>query len=89
MHAYQVQFLAFFKERDAQDPDSPHWYNPIEDYSTTRKPVNFEEVPVFEEKIVSFGERFAHVSTFLLVMVLYTAVVFFATFVLFVKYDVR
>ena len=89
LHTYQVQFLAFFKERDAQDPDSPHWYNPVEDYSTTRKPVSFEELPLFAEKTISFGERFAYASTFLLVMIIYTAVIFFATFALFVRYDVR
>jgi len=89
LHAYQSQFLAYFKEKDAQDPDSPHWYNPFEDFSTTKKPVNFEEFPLFTEKIISFGERFSYAGTFLLVMVLYTMMIFFATFALFTKYDVR
>ena len=38
------------------------------------------------EKTISFV---AYASTFLLVMMMYTAVIFFATFVLFVRYDVR
>ncbi|MCE5251942.1 ABC transporter permease [bacterium] len=89
LHVYQAQFLAFFKEKDAQDTGSPHWYNPYEDVSTTRKPVNFGEIPVFNEKPVSFGERFTFARTYFVVIVLYTAVVFFLTFALFVKYDVR
>ena len=89
LKAFQIQFLAFFKEKDAADQNSPHWYNPNEDVSTSRKPVNFGEVPVFGKETISFEARFAHASTYLLVMVLYTAVIFFATFVLFVRYDVR
>lgn len=89
LHAYQTQLLTFFKAKDAADPASPHWYNPYEDYSTTRKPVKFEEVPLFQEKIISFGERFSFASIYIVVMVLYTALVFFLTYVLFVKYDVR
>ena len=57
MHVHQQQFLQFFKEKDMNDPDSPHWYNPVEDYSTTRKPVNFEEVPIFKESVISASER--------------------------------
>ena len=89
LKAFQIQFLGFFKEKDAADQDSPHWYNPNEDVSTSRKPVNFGEVPVFEEEAISFEARFSHASTYLLVMILYTAVIFFLTFVLFVRYDVR
>jgi ABC-type transport system involved in multi-copper enzyme maturation permease subunit len=89
LHIYQERFLSFFKEKDANDPESPHWYNPIEDYSTTRKPVNFEELPLYTEKTISFGERFSCASKYLLLIAVYAAVVFFATFVLFVRYDVR
>ncbi|MFC1528702.1 ABC transporter permease [Candidatus Latescibacterota bacterium] len=89
LHVYQEQFLAFFKEKDASDPDSPHWYNPYEDLSTTRKPANFEELPLYKEKVISIDERIMQASIYLLVMVVYTALVFFLTFVLFVRYDVR
>jgi len=89
LHDYQVQFLTFFKEKDAQDRDSPHWYNPYEDISTTRKPVNFSEVPVFQEKSIPLQERVSFAGQYLVVMVLYTSLVFFAAFVLFVRYDVR
>ena len=89
LHAYQIQFLTFFKEKDAQDTNSPHWYNPREDVSTTRKPVKFEEIPVFQEKVLTYGEHFARAFPYGVVILLYTAVVFCLTFVLFVRYDVR
>jgi len=89
LHSFQPQFLQFFKELDANDPDSPHWYNPREDYSTTKKPVSFEQVPLFEEKIISLEERFSFILKYLLIIVIYTAVIFFSTFVIFVRYDVR
>jgi ABC-type transport system involved in multi-copper enzyme maturation permease subunit len=89
LHGYQAQFLQFFKTIDAADPDSPHWYNPIEDYSTTKKPVAFEQVPVFEEKPLSLAARMSFVVNYLAVMIFYIAAVFSLTFVLFLRYDVR
>ncbi len=89
MHVYQGQFLSFFKNIDAQDKDSPHWYNPHEDVSTTRKPVAFEEIPLFEEKSVSLPERISSVIKYLIINVVYICVIFLLTFVLFVRYDVR
>jgi len=89
LHGYQVQFLQFFKTIDAADPDSPHWYNPWYDYSTTKKPVDFEQVPLFEEKPLSFAARFSFLRNYLVVMILYIGVVFSLTLVLFLRYDVR
>ncbi|MFC1562901.1 ABC transporter permease subunit [candidate division KSB1 bacterium] len=89
LHAYQPQFLQFFKELDANDPDSPHWYNPYESLSTTRKPVNFEQVPVFEELTVSLNERFSFILKYLIMIIIYTSVIFFSSFALFVRYDAR
>ena len=31
LHAFQEQFLQWFKDVDAKDDGSPHWYNPYED----------------------------------------------------------
>lgn len=89
MSIYQSQFLDFFKDIDAQDPDSPHWYNPNEDVSTTRKPVAFENVPLFEEKPMPFSDRLSSIMIYMIISIIYTAVIFFLTFVLFVRYDVR
>jgi hypothetical protein len=89
LHEFQSLFLQFFKNIDANDPDSPHWYNPYEDFSTTKKPVSFEQVPLFEEKIISFKERFSFLFNYLIIIIIYTGVIFFSSFVLFVRYDVR
>ena len=89
LHTFQPMFLQFFKELDANDTDSPHWYNPYEDFSTTKKPVNFGEVPLFEEKVISLEKRFSFMLKYLILIVIYTALIFFASFVLFVRYDVR
>jgi ABC-type transport system involved in multi-copper enzyme maturation permease subunit len=89
MHVYQGQFLDFFKALDAVDKDSPHWFNPNEDVSTTRKPVAFEKVPQFQEQPMSFAERLLPVLKYLVIAVFSTAAVFLATFFLFVRYDVR
>jgi len=88
-HVYQGQFLAFFKNLDAQDPQSPHWYNPFENVSTTRKPVAFETVPQFVEKPMSLAERIKPALGFLVINVVYACLIFFLSFILFVRYDVR
>ncbi len=89
VQVHQEQFLQFFKEKDVNDPDSPHWYNPVEDLSTTRKPVSFEEVPIFKEKVISISERLKYGGFYILILALYTAAIFFFTFMRFAKYDVR
>ncbi len=89
MHIFQGQFLDFFMALDAADKDSPHWYNPNEDVSTTRKPVAFEKVPQFREQPMTFGERVAPVLKYLLIGVFYACAVFLLSYVLFVRYDVR
>jgi ABC-type transport system involved in multi-copper enzyme maturation permease subunit len=89
LHVYQGQLLGFFKALDVRDEDSPHWYNPKENVSTTRKPAAFETVPRFEEKPMSVAERLAPVLVTLVVNVFYVCAVFLLTYVLFVRYDVR
>lgn len=89
MHVYQSQFLSFFKTLDAADKDSPHWWNPSENVSTTRKPVAFEKVPQFEERPMSAADRVAPALKYLVINIFMASAVFFLTFVLFVRYDVR
>jgi ABC-type transport system involved in multi-copper enzyme maturation permease subunit len=89
LHAFQGRFLTFFKDKDAADKDSPHWYNPFEDYSTTRKKVSFAEAPQYRERTIPLVERISNGGVFFLVMSMYTAIIFALTFVLFMKYDVR
>ncbi len=89
MHIYQAQFLNFFKALDAADKDSPHWYNPNENVSTTRKPIAFEKVPQFEERPMSLADRLGPALKYLLINIFMLSAVYFAAFILFVRYDVR
>jgi len=89
LHMFQEQFLQWFKEIDAKDPDSPHWYNPWEDVSTSRKPVSVEEAPQYREQIAPFSERFQFVSGYLIALIVMIAVIFGFCFYFFVRYDVR
>ncbi len=89
LHVYQAQLLAFFQALDARDPESPHWYNPNEDVSTTRLPVAFETVPVFQERPMSFSERLSSSFKYLMVNAAFVAAAFSLSFFLFVRYDVR
>ncbi|MCK5135239.1 MAG: ABC transporter permease subunit [Bacteroidales bacterium] len=89
LSGFQEQFLSFFKEADAADEESPHWYNPYERYSTTRKPVSFEEVPVYTEQIAPFDERLEFMLKYVIILIIYTGAIFSLCFVLFMKYDAR
>jgi ABC-type transport system involved in multi-copper enzyme maturation permease subunit len=89
LHVYQGQLLNFFKTLDAADTNSPHWYNPNENVSTTRKPVAFEKVPQFEEKPPAFAGRAGSALRYLVVNIFMAGAVFFLTFILFVRYDAR
>jgi len=89
IHVYQGQFLAFFQALDTQDPKSPHWFNPNEDVSTTRLPVAFETVPLFQEKPMSFSDRLLSSTNCLIINTVFIALIFSLGYVLFVRYDVR
>jgi ABC-type transport system involved in multi-copper enzyme maturation permease subunit len=89
IHTFQNTLLTWFKDIDAKDPASPHWYNPYEGVSTTRKGVSWETVPQFREQKSSFGERLAAAELSLVLLVIYTVLAFALSFVLFLKYDVR
>ena len=89
LHVYQLQFQNFFMALDARDPKSPHWINPQEDVSTTRQKVAIETVPQFTEKPMSFGDRLRSAFKYLITLILIGCVVYFLSFILFVRYDVR
>jgi ABC-type transport system involved in multi-copper enzyme maturation permease subunit len=88
-HVYQPQFQSFFKDLDAKDPNSPHWYNPFEDVSTTRLKVDAAVVPQFQERPMSAGDRIRSVFPFLLLSVFIIGLVYVLSFVFFIRYDVR
>ena len=89
LHVYQGQFLAFFKNLDAQDLKSPHWYNPNENISTTRLPVSFETVPQFSERPLTLADRVKPAAVYLAILVLMGGLVYLLSYFLFVRYDVR
>jgi len=86
---FQSQFLQWFKDIDAKDSESPHWYNPNENLSTSRKPVEVDQIPQYREQIASFASRILFVSPYLITMFLVIAVIFGGCFYYFVRYDMR
>ena len=89
IHDYQGLFLNWFKAFDAKDPKSPHWYNPYEDYSTSKSKVNIDEVPVYSERIIPFTQRISQSGIYIAFLLVYTTIIFFISFIIFVRYDVR
>ncbi len=89
MKLYQVQLLEWFKDVDANDPESMHIYDPYNTYGMTHKIVDFETVPQFRERRATLSERLDAARLSLLLLILYTAIAFALSFVLFLKYDVR
>ncbi len=89
IHAYQGRFLNFFKELDAANQGSPHWFNPSEDLSTTRLKVPWETVPQFSERPVSPAGRLAAAAPYVGLMTFLTCLAFMSALVLFIRYDVR
>ena len=86
---FKIQYLQWFKNLDAKDNDSPHWYNPAEDFSTTKKPVSYEEIPQYTERSTTIGERLAETIKYLAVMLAYMGVMFFIAILRFERYDVK
>jgi ABC-type transport system involved in multi-copper enzyme maturation permease subunit len=89
LHTYQAQFQDWFKAFDAKDEKSPHWFNPYEDYSTSKLKVNIDEVPVFTERTVSFTDRLVEGGLYIALLLVYMAILFFVSFLLLIRYDVR
>ncbi|MDR2915695.1 MAG: ABC transporter permease [Tannerella sp.] len=89
LHVFQEQFLQWFKELDAKDPDSPHWYNYMEDISTSNKPVSVDQIPQYQEQYSPFDKRILFVGGYIIAMVITIAVLLVLCFYFFVKYDVR
>ena len=89
LHSFQVQFLQWFKDLDAKDNKSPHWYNPLEDLSTTRQSVSPGQVPVYTEQAANITQRFSYMQMSLFALVITMFAGFTICFMLLVRYDVR
>ena len=88
-HTFQSGLLTWFKAIDANDPKSPHWYNPYEDASTSRLKVKFEEIPLYSEKTLDISQRLTKALPGILLLVFYSFLLFGTTVVMFNRYDVR
>jgi ABC-type transport system involved in multi-copper enzyme maturation permease subunit len=86
---FKIQYLQWFKDLDAKDDESPHWYNPYEDYSTTKKAVAYEEIPQFTERHDTVAERLSETLKYLGVMFAYMGVMLVLTIIRFERYDAR
>jgi ABC-type transport system involved in multi-copper enzyme maturation permease subunit len=87
---FKTQYLQWFKEVDAKDDESPHWYNPRDiSLSTSRKPVTYDEIPQYAERSATMVERLAETLKYLMIMLAYMGVMFTLTIIRFERYDVR
>jgi ABC-type transport system involved in multi-copper enzyme maturation permease subunit len=86
---FKIQYLQWFKDFDARDDQSPHWYNPLENYATTRKAVSPEEIPRFAERRATVVERLSATSRYLAIQLAYAGVMLLLTLARFERYDVR
>lgn len=89
MQNFLIQYERWFKDVDAKDDQSPHWYNPYEPFSTTRKAVAYEDIPQYVERSTGLAERLAETATYLLVMLTYMAVMLSVAFLRFERYPVK
>ena len=89
LQAFQLTFLAWLKQKDAEDPESPHWYNPYEDVSTSRKSFDIKEAPRYQERSVPLKERLALIGLYALTTFFFIALLVWGGFRLLEKYDVR
>jgi ABC-type transport system involved in multi-copper enzyme maturation permease subunit len=89
MQNFKIQYLQWFKDFDAKDDKSPHWFNPAENWSMTRLPVSYEDIPQYAESHASIAQRLAETLKYLMVMLAYMGVMFVIAIIRFERYDVR
>ena len=82
---YADEFRAFLIEIDRADPESPHAIGPKE--GTSQKPVRFESIPKFEDRI-SFSGAYNAAVTDILLLLLFFIVLFAGAFLSFLRADV-
>ena len=82
---YAGEFRTFLIETDRADPESPHAIGPKE--GTSQKPVRFESIPKFEDRI-SFRGAYNAAVTDILLLLLFFAVLFAGAFLAFIRVDV-
>lgn len=93
---YQNVLQEFIIDRDARDPESNHLFFPfpseliIERWEPiSQRPVDFDIVPQFRERPMTLGRSLVLIIWDVGVLVLINVVFFVATYVSFLRYDVR
>jgi hypothetical protein len=91
---YRADLKEFIRSKDAEDPESLHLVNP--ELSTARSwrtishnPVDFDTVPKFQERDLAPGEFLKLTIWDIGLLLLFNLVFFAASFVSFLRYDVR
>lgn len=91
---YRNQLKEYILSQDAEDPDSLHLLfcidSLVKDWNAiSKKPVNFDTVPKFQEKDLSLGESLRLAIWDIGLLALFNLGFFAASWVSFIKYDVR
>lgn len=84
-----IHFMEWFKAEDAKDPESPHWLNPQERYSSTQRPLTETEYPVYKEPEVTLSHRLLSSLPYVFILLGITLLWFILSIFAFNKYDVR
>lgn len=91
---YQASLKEYICSKDAEDPNSLHLICPDEGSAQywktiSHNPVDFDAVPKFQEKDPTIGESLQWAIWDIGLLVLFNLVFFAASFVSFLRYDVR
>ncbi len=91
---YQENLKEYILSKDQEDPDSLHLLfdeqGSTEDWNAiSKKPVNFDTVPKFQEKDLELGESLQLAIWDIGLLALFNLLFFVASFVSFLGYDVR
>ena len=91
---YQAELKEYVRVKDSEDPDSLHLIFP-EDFAVkawgaiSKKPVDFDTVPKFQERDLPLGQSLQLAIWDIGLLALFNLVFFAASFVSFLRYDVR
>lgn len=89
MKVFQKEYEEWFKAEDAKDPESPHWYNPMGDLSTSQKLIAGSEFPDYAEPDITFSEKIQFVWKYALIILGMSFFLLIISIFAFNKYDVR
>ena len=94
MREYQADLKQYIRSEDAKDPDSLHLIFPEEQCARSWKtishnPVDFDTVPKFQERDLALGQSLKLAIWDIGLLALFNLVFFAASFVSFLRYDVR